>query len=819
MAWVQHLFFSSKEGRERKLLTRLLLALVPSAVVILITAGVVTYYISAEYISMALERFSRLHATTSAHAVGSALESSRQDLLHAARQPRTPGSMRGYLNDLRESRGSVYFEFGYVALSTGGHVIYVSDGLEHVQIPAVMASEIRPSPLHLYEEVKALRKGDVLLKSAVEVDYPFPLEANPHNRISLSVIRMVTPSFSDEGELLGYFYLAIDSRSIRDILSLYDSERSPVFAVPRNPQLVRYSYMFDREGWVLFQSEPGEQNHLPISTLAVRQYKQGTLGRPGLKTAFMPASSETRYWGMVEEVTQRRAGLIQFKDRTAFLDPEEGYTLAFAPVRFTASPDRPQEIVGGVAFVDRSMLTVVAGYRHFDAMLLIVVSAALVTVLLIVLVSHGNARDLMSLARSVETMHSNGRLEEIQIRPRSYEARVLKDAVNAMTSTIKEQLEDIRLKELAIESVSLQEPATLTEEWKVPQAGGDPFPEIVGTGPLIEQHKRDILKAGQVDVDILIVGETGTGKQLAAEAIHRISRRSQRPFISVNCGELDENLLLSTLFGHVKGAFTDGKADRKGAFLQAHGGTLFLDEIQTASPKVQQALLRAISVRKIKPLGSDRELSVDFRLITATNADLNLLIQRQEFREDLYYRLKVITISPPPLREHRENIPILAGYFLKEAERMAGRQGLAFSKGFLDKLMQYDWPGNIRELKNSIIKSAVMAEGSIIQRDQLRIEPHSWEVQHPMPPRPAAGPAQPEEIRVPLELNQRQALAFRYVREHGRINRQTYQSLLGTDVSRRTAIYDLQDMVARGYLIKVGQGPTTSYVSEKRGRE
>ena len=151
------------------------------------------------------------------------------------------------------------------------------------------------------------------------------------------------------------------------------------------------------------------------------------------------------------------------------------------------------------------------------------------------------------------------------------------------------------------------------------------IPGIVGAGTKIDRLKTDVYKASQVDVDVLIIGETGTGKQLAADAIHHLSRRSAKPFISINCGELDENLLLDTLFGHVKGAFTEARGDRKGAFLEADGGTLFLDEIQTASMSVQQSLLRAIAMRKIKPLGSDREIDVDVRLIAATNLDLSIL--------------------------------------------------------------------------------------------------------------------------------------------------------------------------------------------------
>jgi len=801
---------TAQEGPGRKLRTRMLLALVPSALVIIMAIGLTTYFISAEQITLALERSARQHAATTAHAVSALLERYREDLLYASRQSMDAQSLQRFLTDIRESRGSEHVEFGFIALKANEPLVIISQAGRQVRIPPGLVNDIRPSPLHLYEQLRTMGQGEVLVVDMQEVDYPFPSEENPHNRFAATVLRLATPLVSEQGEFAGYAYLAVDVRRIRDLLSLYDSEQSPVFAGPRNPALA-YSYLYDRDGWVLFQSEPLPQSQTPLSTLSVRSRKQGTLGRPGMPSAFIPADTESRYWQMIQDTVQGVTGPLQDQSRKGW-QMEGEYSLAYAPIRFTVTPDKAPVILGGVAVVDRGMFTVVAGSRPLHTMAAIVGLSVLVMILLLVLVAQGTARDFSSLAHSIRSMRTKGRLEEIRCRTRSDEAQVIQDTINAMIATIKDQAEEIRVKDLAIESVTLQEPADPAGDWKQRDGSSDLFPEIVGTGPLMAQLKRDLRKAGQVDADILIVGETGTGKQLAAEAIHRISRRSQRPFISVNCGELDESLLLDTLFGHIKGAYTDGKTDRKGAFLQAHGGILFLDEIQTSSPKVQQALLRAISMRKIKPLGSDQELDVDIRLITATNADLNELIQKQAFREDLYYRLKVITISLPPLRDHRENIPLLANYFLMEAEHMAGRQGLAFSKGFLDKLMQYHWPGNIRELKNSIVKAAVMAEGEIIQRDQLRVETGASEIRDVIRPAPTSPATPPAEAPVSMELNHRQVLAYKYVTRHGQINRKIYQSLLGSDVSRRTAIYDLQDMVSKGFLAKVSQGPTTGYV-------
>jgi DNA-binding NtrC family response regulator len=307
---------------------------------------------------------------------------------------------------------------------------------------------------------------------------------------------------------------------------------------------------------------------------------------------------------------------------------------------------------------------------------------------------------------------------------------------------------------------------------------------------------------------------------LAAEAIHHLSRRSAKPFISINCGELDENLLLDTLFGHVKGAFTEAKADRKGVFLEADGGTLFLDEIQTASMSVQQSLLRAIAVRKIKPLGSDREIEVDVRLIAATNLDLATLIEQNRFRSDLYFRLKVIGIHTPPLREHRENLPLLASHFLNEMERLTGKEGVALSRGALEKLKAYDWPGNIRELKNCLTRAAVMTEGSIIQADDILLEGDPFTSTASAGEHSEAGPGASEPLppvhpyRLPagVRLNARQEKVLPRILERGEVTRSQYQDLVGGGLPSRTALYDLKDLVEKGLLIRVGQGPATRYV-------
>jgi DNA-binding NtrC family response regulator len=495
-------------------------------------------------------------------------------------------------------------------------------------------------------------------------------------------------------------------------------------------------------------------------------------------------------------------------------------------------------IIGGIVYEDRSILINLAGYRHLDVILIIIALSVLVMICAIAIASRGATKGLLELAHSVKHITDNGRLEEVQLNDRGYEAGILAESINSMISTISKQFEEIKTKDLKIESVTLKEPVELKLD-QMAHSIDEMFPEFIGSGTAMIQMKRDIVKASQVDVDVLIEGETGTGKQLAAEAVHRLSQRAGEPFMSINCGELDENLLLDSLFGHVKGAFTDSRTDRKGAFLEANGGTLFLDEIQSASPKVQQALLRALSMRKIKQLGSDKDVDVDVRLITATNVDLKKLISTGNFREDLYYRLKVVTIQTPALRDQRQIIPSLVLHFLKEGERMAGRSGLSISRGALNVLVAYSWPGNIRELKHLIITAAVMAEGNVIQAEQLDLDLQEHLANEPplktlelAPPLPSqkkdlaeedwkaadSGPigAGPTNLENAPSLNARQTAAYEHILLHGSISSTELIEILRGSISKRTAGYDIQAMVRMGLLIKTGRGPTTRYILCRR---
>jgi two-component system response regulator HydG len=245
-----------------------------------------------------------------------------------------------------------------------------------------------------------------------------------------------------------------------------------------------------------------------------------------------------------------------------------------------------------------------------------------------------------------------------------------------------------------------------------------------------------VARVAPSDATVLVQGESGTGKELIAKAIHHASPRADGPFVAVNCGALPEALLESELFGHVKGAFTGAIAAKRGLFEEAQGGTLFLDEIGEMPPSLQVKLLRALQEREIRRVGGTQAIGVDVRIVAATNRDLAQLVRDGRFRDDLYYRLNVVLVALPPLRERREDVPLLAAHFLARAAERRGRP-LRLSAATEERLAAYPWPGNVRELENALERASILAAGDTIAPGDLPPHIASGAGPGPVPALPA----------------------------------------------------------------------------------
>lgn len=260
------------------------------------------------------------------------------------------------------------------------------------------------------------------------------------------------------------------------------------------------------------------------------------------------------------------------------------------------------------------------------------------------------------------------------------------------------------------------------------------FGPLIGKSQAIENVLQVMKKVARTDADVLVTGENGTGKELIVKEIHNNSRRADEAFVSIDIGTITETLFESEMFGHIKGAFTDAKEDKTGWFEMASGGTLFLDEIGNLSFSMQSKLLTAIQNRVIHKVGSSTPISFDVRLICATNKNLEEMVSRNLFREDLYYRINTIVIEIPPLRERGEDIILLAEHFLKEYAGKYEKFNLKFSGKTLDKLMRHNWPGNVRELRHTIEKAVILCDSDVLTPDNFIISHPAHQTMHPERP-------------------------------------------------------------------------------------
>jgi DNA-binding NtrC family response regulator len=248
------------------------------------------------------------------------------------------------------------------------------------------------------------------------------------------------------------------------------------------------------------------------------------------------------------------------------------------------------------------------------------------------------------------------------------------------------------------------------------------FENLIGAGPAMQRVFETIQKVAETDLTVLVRGESGTGKELVAQALHNRSSRKERPFVAVNCAAISRELVESELFGHEKGAFTGADARRQGRFEAAEGGTIFLDEIGDMPVETQAKVLRVLEERSFERVGGTKPIQVDVRVVAATHRDLEQEVASGGFREDLYYRLKVVELELPPLRQRSEDVPALAQRFLEEVNERLGREKQRISEAALARLVRHGWPGNVRELRNVVEQAAVLGGGDVIEEEDLHLD-------------------------------------------------------------------------------------------------
>ena len=528
------------------------------------------------------------------------------------------------------------------------------------------------------------------------------------------VVRMALPLADGSGALVA----GIDLDALQKKIGVYSRVNSPLRS-PLQEDPLQVSYFFDSDGWILFEMT-GTENNGFFPDLARRGYT-GDLGRPGYDAAFRPWGVHEDYWRMITEIKENRSGSSPATaEHFSSVQAQNKAFLCYAPVYFAQSDVSPPQLIGGIAFFETSNLPLTAFLRVANVSLFVVVGTIALLGMLAMVMGRRLSRPLNSMAVQLKSMEDGGELQALEATPICMEHQKLLATTNSLISRAMAAQTGLERIQREVLHARARSPVDLNQLVSSPPENSE-F-DLVGSSTLINEVREQVRKAARAGTDVLIWGETGTGKELVAAAIHKASPRVGGPYISINCGALDESLLMDTLFGHVKGAFTEAKADRKGAFLSADGGTLLLDEIANASPKVQQALLRALSVRRIRPLGADVEVSFNTRVVAATNVDLRECVRAGAFREDLYYRLAIISIETPPLRHRKEDIPQLAAFCIREAAETMGQPEVRLSRGALELMAAHDWPGNVRELKNCLTRAMAFVEGDLILPQHIVLE-------------------------------------------------------------------------------------------------
>ncbi|MCI7373101.1 MAG: sigma 54-interacting transcriptional regulator [Desulfovibrio piger] len=824
----------------RSMTSRVLLLGLPLLTLVLLLVFLATGRSIEAMVNRAIARNAQLHAQAMSLSLEQILTETRNQLLILAAGSMEPKDMVRRLQFRVRAEGLRYREVAFMGTDPSQRYLLLSYGGEIISIPPDIASATVGNPFTSLSA--AQRPGHVQVSQPLEVVYSMVPLNDSVQSIPLYVIRFSTPIYDSQGVFQGMLILSLDLTVLRDAISMFSSSSAPLRTADDETRI--RSIFFDNQGWMLFQSENLEADDASgrLNSDSLRAGFQGEFGRAGFSTAFRPGSNHVNYWSMVSNVQSGHSGQIFLDNGDAWGHGDNAVEgVSFAPVTFTANPDSPHTIVGGLAVLDTSFTATRTGIQIIGIYGICLLAGICLLGLGLAWLARGTTKRLRRLSNEVNMRIDSHSSNPLVLPPMPRELEQLKDAINALLHRLRRSEEEQLNQQLMQDARWAREPAE-----NMPELDDIPENGLVGTSAAMQDLRANFLKAAPTMADVLVIGETGTGKELVSAAIHQASPRANGPFITINCGALDENLLMDTLFGHVKGAFTEARQPRKGAFLTAEGGTLMLDEIGNAAPKVQQALLRALSTRMIRPLGSDEDVPFDTRIIAATNAELLQDAQEGSFREDLYYRLAVITIRTPPLRRRKSDLPLLAVFFLTRAAESQGLPTPRLSRGALRKLQEYHWPGNVRELQNCLTRALAFCENGLIFAENIQLgpdtlpgdiarpergklscpparadsrQPHGEAaetaespVAQPVPAESEDQGAMPATEDAQPRLNARLARLLPQIVELGSISRQEYQDMAGKDISMRTAQYDLQILVRLGLVRREGRGPAQRYI-------
>lgn len=824
----------------RSMTSRVLLLGLPLLTLVLLLVFLATGRSIEALVNRAIARNAQLHAQAMSLSLEQILTETRNQLLILAAGSMEPKDMVRRLQFRVRAEGLRYREVAFMGTDPSQRYLLLSYGGEIISIPPDIASATVGNPFTSLSA--AQRPGHVQVSQPLEVVYSMVPLNDSVQSIPLYVIRFSTPIYDSQGVFQGMLILSLDLTVLRDAISMFSSSSAPLLTADDETRI--RSIFFDNQGWMLFQSENLEADDASgrLNSDSLRAGFQGEFGRAGFSTAFRPGSNHVNYWSMVSNVQSGHSGQIFLDNGDAWGHGDNAVEgVSFAPVTFTANPDSPHTIVGGLAVLDTSFTATRTGIQIIGIYGICLLAGICLLGLGLAWLARGTTKRLRRLSNEVNMRIDSHSSNPLVLPPMPRELEQLKDAINALLHRLRRSEEEQLNQQLMQDARWAREPAE-----NMPELDDIPENGLVGTSAAMQDLRANFLKAAPTMADVLVIGETGTGKELVSAAIHQASPRANGPFITINCGALDENLLMDTLFGHVKGAFTEARQPRKGAFLTAEGGTLMLDEIGNAAPKVQQALLRALSTRMIRPLGSDEDVPFDTRIIAATNAELLQDAQEGSFREDLYYRLAVITIRTPPLRRRKSDLPLLAVFFLTRAAESQGLPTPRLSRGALRKLQEYHWPGNVRELQNCLTRALAFCENGLIFAENIQLgpdtlpgdiarpergklscpparadsrQPHGEAaetaespVAQPVPAESEDQGAMPATEDAQPRLNARLARLLPQIVELGSISRQEYQDMAGKDISMRTAQYDLQILVRLGLVRREGRGPAQRYI-------